>query len=268
MLLSRVKTAIILLILGLSVIFLGGWYYFAFISIILLLAAKEFTQIFNKGGYRPNKIIVLLTITIILIFRYLFEFEHSDLILTVSFLVTMGFHAIQFEQGREKAPIDFSLTLAAILYFGWIGGYFISIMFLPNGRWWLLLSIAIIALSDSGAYFIGSHYGKHKMSPKTSPKKSWEGYFGGILFGVIGGMLVGLGFHQFNPEINLLIGLILGGILSSVTPLGDLGESMFKRYFNIKDSSNLLPGHGGAMDRIDTWVWAVSISFYLIIWFF
>jgi phosphatidate cytidylyltransferase len=141
-------------------------------------------------------------------------------------------------------------------------------MFLPNGQWWLLLSISIISFSDSGAYFIGSRFGKHKMSPRVSPKKSWEGYFGGILAGLLGGALVGLLFHQFNSSINLINGIVLGATLSVITPLGDLGESMIKRQFNLKDSSNLLPGHGGAMDRIDTWVWAVCISYYLIIWFF
>jgi phosphatidate cytidylyltransferase len=102
----------------------------------------------------------------------------------------------------------------------------------------------------------------------VSPKKTWEGYFGGVLMGILGGILFGLAFQPFHPAINVLNGLILGVILSVITPLGDLGESMIKRQFNVKDSSNLFPGHGGAMDRIDTWVWAVCISYYLIIWFF
>lgn len=180
----------------------------------------------------------------------------------------MAVHTIQYEQGKETAAIDLALTLGAILYFGWIGGYFISIMFLPDGQWWLLLTIAVIAFSDSGALFIGRRFGKNKMSPRTSPKKTWEGYFGGVLLGVIGGILVGLLFNQFAEVINMTNGLILGSVLGVVTPIGDLGESMIKRQFNIKDSSKLLPGHGGAMDRIDTWVWAVCISYYLIIWFF
>lgn len=268
MLLTRIKTAVVLLILGLSAIFLGGWFYFAFISLILLIAAREFTHIFHKSGYQPNTLIILTTVFLLVIFRFLFEFAHSDLLLSLSFLIAMAFHALKFESGREPAPIDFALTLTAILYFGWMGSFFISIMLLPLGKWWLLLAIAIIAFADSGAYFIGSRFGRHKLAPRTSPKKSWEGYFGGVFLGLVGGMLVGLAFNQLNPDINMLNGLILGGILSIITPLGDLGESMFKRFLKVKDTSNLLPGHGGAMDRIDTWVWAVCISYYFIIWFF
>ncbi len=268
MLVTRVKTALVLLILGLSVIYLSGWAYFSFIAIILLLAAREYSQIYHRGGYRPNTVIILVVVFALVLCRYLFGFQYNDIILAFTFLVSMAIHTFQYEKGREQAPIDFALTITAIMYFGWIGSYFISIMFLPNGQWWLLLSIAIISFADSGALFIGSKFGKHKMAPRVSPKKTWEGYFGGVLMGILGGILFGLAFQPFHPAINVLNGLILGVILSVITPLGDLGESMIKRQFNVKDSSNLFPGHGGAMDRIDTWVWAVCISYYLIIWFF
>ncbi len=268
MLLIRIKTAIVLLVLGLSAIFIGGWAYFAFITIILLLAAREYSQIYQKGGFNPNTILILVAVFGLSLFRYLFEFQYNDIILTTSFLISMAHFTFQYERGREQAPIDFALTLAAIVYFGWIGSYLISIMFLPKGQWWLLLAITIIAFADSGAYFIGSKFGKHKMAPRVSPKKSWEGYFGGVIIGILGGILAGLVFQSFNSSINVINGLILGIILSVIAPIGDLGESMIKRQFNVKDSSNLFPGHGGAMDRIDTWVWAVCISYYLIIWFF
>jgi phosphatidate cytidylyltransferase len=268
MLLTRVKTAIVLIIVGLSVIYLSNWFYFSFIAIAVLLAAREYNNIYHQGGYRTSLYILVISVFLLVLFRYLFGFTGSDIVLAFSFLVAMAFHTIQYEKGIETAPIDFGLTLGGILYFGWMGGYFISIMFLPNGQWWLLLTIFIISFSDSGALFIGSRFGKHKLSPRVSPKKTWEGYFGGILLGLIGGALIGLWFHQYVPAINLTNGLILGFLLSVLTPMGDLGESMIKRQFNIKDSSNLLPGHGGAMDRIDTWVWAVCISYYLIFWLF
>ncbi len=268
MLWTRIKTAIVLLLIGLPVIYLSNWFYFSFIAIILLLAAREYHQIYKKGGYNPSLVIMLISIFLLILFRYLFDFKGSDILLAIIFLVSMGFHTIQYERGKETSAIDLGLTLGAVLYFGWIGGYFISIMFLPSGQWWLLLTIAIIAFSDSGAYFIGRRFGKNKMAPITSPQKTWEGYFGGVLVGLMGGLLVGLLFNQFVEVINITNGLILGLVLSVVTPLGDLGESMIKRQFHIKDSSKLLPGHGGAMDRIDTWTWAVCISFYLIIWFF
>ncbi len=268
MLQTRVKTALILLILGLSAIYLNNWFYFAFITILLTLASREYCQIYQNGGYHPSTLIVLISVFLFTLFRYLFSFQGSDILLAFVFLVSMTFHTIQYEKGKTTGAIDLALTLGAVLYFGWIGGYFISIMTLSGGQWWLLLTIAIIAFADSGAYFIGKKFGKRQFAPRTSPKKTWEGYFAGVFFGIVGGALVGLLFNNFYQPINLYNGLIIGIIVSVFTPLGDLGESMIKRQFCIKDSSNLLPGHGGAMDRIDTWVWGVCLSYYLIIWFF
>jgi phosphatidate cytidylyltransferase len=109
------------------------------------------------------------------------------------------------------------------------------------------------------------------MSPRLSPKKSWEGYFGGILFGALGGALLGYIYPTWlgaGPAITPLRGLLLGLVMSILPTLGDLGESMIKRQVGVKDSGNLLPGHGGAFDRIDSWLWAGVISYYIIAWFF
>jgi phosphatidate cytidylyltransferase len=268
MLITRIKTALVLLVLGLSAIFLGGWFYTAFILLILLLASHEFVNVYNTGGYAPNRPILIVTVFLLVISRRLFEFQYMDVLLAVSFLIAMTVHTLQYENGRQTSALDFGLTILGILYFGVMGGYFISLMFLPGGRWWLLLTIGIICFSDSGAYLIGSHFGKHRILPRISPNKSWEGYIGGAIAGTIGGLLWALWFQLYNPQILLWHGLLLGFILGVLTPMGDFGESMIKRQFNVKDSSNLLPGHGGAMDRIDSWVWAVCISYYLILYIF
>jgi phosphatidate cytidylyltransferase len=113
---------------------------------------------------------------------------------------------------------------------------------------------------------IGKRFGKHQLSPRVSPKKTWEGYLGGILFAMILTPLLAAGWHLRAPAVTPLDGLIIGAVISVFAPLGDLGESMLKRQFGLKDSSNLLPGHGGAMDRIDTWLWAAAIGYYLVLW--
>lgn len=268
MILTRLKTAIILLTIGLTATFLGGWFYFAFIAFLLLQASREFSAIYKKGGFNPNSIILIFSVFVLVLFRYFFEFKYSDLLLALIFLVSMAAFTIKYETSQQQSPIDLAITLFGVLYFGWVGSYFISVMSLDGGKWWLLLCMLIIAIADSGAYFVGRKIGKNKMSPKTSPKKTWEGYFGGVLVGIVGGLLIGLLFHQFNPNINIFNSLSLGAVLSIITPLGDLGESMIKRHLNVKDTGNLLPGHGGVMDRIDTWVWAVCIGYYFITLFF
>ena len=123
-----------------------------------------------------------------------------------------------------------------------------------------------IWLGDGAAYFVGSHFGKHKMSPRVSPNKSWEGYVGGVIGGALGALLLASLWHLRAPAITPVKGLILGLIVTIVSPLGDLGESMLKRGFGVKDTSQLLPGHGGIMDRIDSWLWAAAIGYYLILY--
>jgi phosphatidate cytidylyltransferase len=133
----------------------------------------------------------------------------------------------------------------------------------------VLTVLPAIWLADSGAYFIGTKWGKNKMAPRLSPKKSWQGYFGGILVAVIGTPLLVMAY-SLGPasEVTLARAAIIGLFMGVFPTLGDLAESMFKRQVGVKDSGTLLPGHGGIFDRIDSWLWGAVIGYYLIIWFF
>jgi phosphatidate cytidylyltransferase len=120
-------------------------------------------------------------------------------------------------------------------------------------------------LADSGAFLIGSRYGKHKLSPRLSPKKTWEGFFGGIVFGVVSGAILAALWHFMSPAMTVERGALIGLLMGALTPLGDLGESMIKRQAGVKDSSQILPGHGGVLDRIDSWLWAGVIGYYVVL---
>ena len=103
--------------------------------------------------------------------------------------------------------------------------------------------------SDTGAYFVGRAIGKHKMNPRISPKKSWEGFVGGIVFGFILSLAVSFSYvSNLNPVLNTLLCLLC----PITAELGDLCFSAIKRHFAVKDFSNLLPGHGGVLDRVDS----------------
>jgi phosphatidate cytidylyltransferase len=181
----------------------------------------------------------------------------------------MTVHLVAYERGRDQAGTDFAITLSGILYIGWLGAYLVSIRALPEGVWWVLLVLPAIWIADGGAYFIGRAFGRHKLSPRLSPKKTWQGYLGGVLVGALGTALLAWLWANLSgtgTAISPLDGVILGVILAVLAPLGDLGESMIKRQFGIKDSGKILPGHGGAFDRIDSWLWAAAIGYYVIIW--
>ncbi len=184
-------------------------------------------------------------------------------------LLSMTYHLVAYERGRDQAGTDFGVTLGGIFYIGWIGAYFISLRSLPEGQWWMLVVLAGVMLADSGAYFIGRKFGRHKLAPRLSPKKTWEGYFGGIIIGVpltaLLAALIQMGVGTASG-ITPLRGMLVGLVMALVPTLGDLGESMIKRQMGVKDSGNILPGHGGAFDRIDAWLWAVVIGYYMVFW--
>ena len=266
MLRERLLVVIVLIPVGVAFIAAGGWWYTLLICGIMGTAAWEYWRIFKQGGYFPSRIFLILSVVALSAARHAFAFQHSDIILTAAVIASMGAYLFRYEAGETKSGVDMVVTIGGILYIGWLGAYFVSLRDLPDGLWWVMLIIPLIGLEDAGAYFIGSRWGKHPLAPRISPRKSREGYIAGVITGALGGMGLAALWHLQAPAITWDKGLILGIILSIICPLGDLGESMLKRQFNVKDAGTILPGHGGMLDRIDAWLWAVPIGYYLINW--
>lgn len=269
MLVKRLLVTIILLPVGMAAILAGGWYLTALVAVFMCLAAWEYVNLFRAGGLQPASILVIGGTLIILIGRNLNGFNSAAWMISLLILLGMTYHLVAYERGRDQAGTDFAVTLAGMFYIGWFGAYFISLRNLPEGKWWILVVLPAVWFADAGAYFIGKRFGRHKLSPRLSPKKTWEGYLGGIVVGVLLTFLlaaiwrVGAGP---NSAITPLRGALVGLVMGIFPTLGDLGESMIKRQMGAKDSGNLLPGHGGAFDRIDSWLWAVVLGYYMILW--
>ena len=135
-----------------------------------------------------------------------------------------------------------------------------SIVSLENGRFKLLLALTIIVFADIGGYVAGKLFGQHKLAPTISPGKTWEGLLGGMALQLL--LIMGLMFYM--PEINALSLCLLVFPVAIASVIGDLFESMLKRQRGIKDSSNLLPGHGGFLDRLDGVMAALPIFFVIL----
>jgi phosphatidate cytidylyltransferase len=268
MLANRLKVVIILIPIGVAVIVLGGWAYSGLVTLMLGVAAWEYWRMFTRGGVLPIVWILIPGVALLAIARTVWGFEHNDLILSGLAMATMTVHTVLCEKGCKNPASDFGATIGGLIYLGFLGSYLISLRNLPGGMWWVLLTIPTIGIGDSGAFFIGRKFGRRPLAPMVSPYKTVEGYFGGLLFSILGGWLLaylwGLRFTGIVPWH----GLALGAVLGALTPLGDLGESMLKRQFGVKDTSGILPGHGGILDRMDTWIWGSVISYYVITWFF
>jgi phosphatidate cytidylyltransferase len=239
--------------------------------LIIGLAAWEYVKLFRAGGLQPAGFLVIGGGVLLVLGRAWNGFDSATWMVSLLILAAMTWHLLAYERGREQAGTDFGVTLGGVFYLGWIGAYLISLRQLPEGQWWLLTALPACWLADSGAYLVGSRIGRHKMTPRLSPKKSWEGYLAGIVFAVLGTPLLVLLWGLWTgpgSAVTPMRGAILGLLMGALTILGDLGESMIKRQVGVKDSGNLLPGHGGAFDRIDSWLWAGVMGYYAIIWLF
>jgi len=148
-----------------------------------------------------------------------------------------------------------------ILLPAWQGLVFIKQ--LPLGNWLIMAVMVLVWGADIGAYFSGKAFGKRKLAPQVSPGKSWEGVYGGLALSLVITAVVGLVRDWTLGQ--MILGLLGAAIVVFISVVGDLTESMFKRQSGIKDSSNLLPGHGGVLDRIDSLTAAIPV-FAVLLW--
>lgn len=133
----------------------------------------------------------------------------------------------------------------------------------PKGNLWIFFLLSVVFCSDTGAFYFGKVFGKHKLYPAVSPGKTWEGAIGGLMSSLAGAVLffLFLPIRSFDARI-----LILASALSVSGQIGDLAESMLKRQYGVKDSGKILPGHGGLLDRIDGLLFAVPLLFVYLAW--
>ena len=263
---KRTVTALILLAFGMPALLFGGVPFFLLMGTLIIIAAYEYTMLFRAAQLEPSTWITVGGVSLILIARDFFP-QYASAVFSGSLIIALIYHMIAYERGRDKAAIDFVATAGGLAYLGWVGAYLLDLRNLPNGGWWVFLVLPSVWMADSGAYSIGSVYGRHKLAPRLSPNKSWEGYLTGVFSGALFGGFFAFAYSTWGPlDISIWQGVVFGFVLSLIAPLGDLGESLFKRPVGIKDSGNLIPGHGGAFDRLDSWLWAAVIGYYYIQW--
>ncbi|MCH7586429.1 MAG: CDP-archaeol synthase [Chloroflexi bacterium] len=267
MLRERVAVSLFGLILSAWLITTGGWAFAFAVAILSAAAAYEYGILFRNNTLRPAVPILVLAVFIIDLLRFSGNPGHSATALAMISLIAILWHIADYEKGATKSGTDFAITLAGIVYLGWIGAYLISLRELQDGMQWMFIALSSIWIADSAAYFTGNWIGKRKLVPRLSPGKTWEGYLGGILFGSLSGMAAALILMELTPNAATLSGLrgfIIGAVISIFALFGDLGISMFKREFQTKNTGKLFLGHGGVLDRIDSWLWAGVLGFYVV----
>jgi len=254
---ERIITAIVFVIVLLGSIIQSQFSVSILFLVIILLCQIEFYNFFKPTEIKPQKLVGTLGglsyfgISVISIYLSI-GLNNLFLIIPIVFSIFI----VELYRKRPQPIPNVSFTILGIIYISVPFTLLHQIAFfdtkdLTFGGMYhyemLLGYFLILWANDTGAYFIGSKFGKHPLFPSISPKKTWEGTFGGAFFGLLA---ASLNFSLF-PELGLMIWLSISVIIIIFGSLGDLVEAMFKRSLKVKDSGKLLPGHGGVLDRFD-----------------
>jgi len=273
----RLISSVVLWGIMLAVIFwLPPTALYIFINVVTARAVWEFYKICEAKGLRSYKVWgVIGTVALLSGSWFVFGIRRSrptadfaalsyDFDICILLVFALGIFIRQFPQKLNPQGIEtMAVTLFGLIYVAWLANFVTRVNFATvNGRYWVMFLVVVTKFTDIGAYLIGSSIGRHKMTPRISPKKTWEGTFGGILFAVGGSWLCfryipQLSHDGLNPLHVAVLGLLLGG----AAVIGDLAESLVKREAGVKDSSTILPGHGGCLDMIDSLLFTAPLLY-------
>ncbi len=271
MLLPRFLTSLIGSVILLGSIFMGGLPFLFVVLAIVLIGVREFYSLAEETGYPCYPWMGLVASALLVLSVYLNGLSMGQVAenpftasLIALFLIVIVGRSLA-RGPAETSLSEWSITFLGIFYVAWSLSHLVLIRDLrPGGRVVTFLLFAMIWVEDTLAYFVGARWGRHKIAQSISPKKSWEGTIAGLIGCV--GVAVFFHFTFLRKELGLLeaVGLaILVGLLAFAS---DLGESVLKRGAGLKDSSQLLPGHGGMLDRFDSFL--LASPFYYYFWVF
>jgi phosphatidate cytidylyltransferase len=261
-LITRSVTGIILVLVMLTAIFSSEYSFMALFLFILLGGIIEFAGLFKESNIQPNRVFIILISGLFFIVSFLIAqgtLESKFLLsLFPMFLIIM---AAELYRKKENPVLNIAVTIFTIIYLATpisLINFLVFPHFQDGNNYSPKLLVALFALIwiyDSGAYLVGVSIGKHRLFERISPKKSWEGAIGGTLTAMLAAYFI----SGFIPEIKLTHWIAFSILTVISSTFGDLTESMFKRHFGIKDSGNLLPGHGGILDRFDSLFFAAPM---------
>ena len=265
MLVKRTISAVAIIIFCALVVWAGGWIFTVSLGLILATAAWEYAHMFTQGGYAPAKRPLMAAAFLIAVAGH-FQDPHLALgAFGLAFMLISAYHVLTYPARAGTAGLDLAISLGGLVFVAFPGIAIAGLRQLPDGMYWTLIVLAPAGISDIGAFLTGSAFGRTRMSPLLSPNKTLEGYIGGILSAILTGWAMAALAVRAGAPISVWQGLLIGALVGVFCPLGDLAKSLFKRQFDLKDTGDLIPGHGGMLDRIDTALWAGMIGYHVII---
>jgi len=244
--------------------YLGGISFLLLVLLLALFSLNEFYALMVKKEYQPSFLVGNFFTVFFILFAYFalkrnWEPAHSA-ILTVAVAVALG-SGIFLKKTKDSIP-NLAITLFGLIYIGWLFSYLLFIRALTDHGAFLFFLMLTIWANDVAAYLVGKKFGRIKLSPYVSPGKTVEGAVAGFVVCVTAAAI----FSFYVKELNLTHGLILGVIIGIMAQISDLVESLIKRDAGVKDSSNIVPGHGGVLDRMDSFILTAPVVYYYLVW--
>ncbi len=254
---KRIFTAILALPILIWFVLCSPLFFFTFFVLLIGgFATWEHARIWQL----KQKSLLYLCLCLNILFLFFFASHRPLLGLVLTFfLLALFFIATYGRQPELTAHLP--IVALSLLYPALLLGHAFCFLSLIKGRFLLLWTLFIVFASDTGAFYLGCRFGKHKLYPAVSPKKSWEGLFGGMASAFVLGLLS----NSFLPTAHFKA-LFLAPFLTIIEQVGDFFESVIKRHAGLKDSGQILPGHGGLLDRIDGVLFALPFSYYIWQW--
>ncbi len=253
----RIGSALVVFGLFLGSLVLGGWWFTIFVILLMVVSLGEFYATLRTRGFRPLALFGLLGV----IFMGIGAHQPEPMAIAGWAAAIGGVTILFFSLSTRRYPL--ANTAVTILGMAWVGMLAFAIL-IANGAHpvaHIFFVVIVVACNDIGAYFVGRSVGRRPMAPVISPSKTVEGFVGGFVVGLIVAAVLAV----FPPweEIGVTRALIAAGLIGVLAPVGDLAESMVKRSLGVKDMGSVLPGHGGMLDRIDGFLFAVPAIYIL-----
>jgi phosphatidate cytidylyltransferase len=272
MLKYRVITAAVGVPLVILAIWFGDpWPWFSLLIAAAALAGTyEFYHMANFDRREPLIYLGLLWALALVLSPHYKNPDVLPIVITTTMLISLIY--LLCRPSREKTFRIWAWAIVGALYVGWMLSYWLNLRSLEDGRNWVYLAMLTTFANDTGAFFIGRARGKHKLAPAISEAKTWEGAIGGLICAILGAIVIAMVLNL----ISLKLGppfvfkywqiVLLGFLVGLFAQLGDLVESLLKRNMGVKESGNLLPGHGGILDRFDSLIFVGAVVYYYVIW--
>ncbi len=265
---TRIITGIVGLLILVSIIYYGNLLLFwLMVSSVIVIGSLEFYKMFQAREFPvyllPGVLLGWLLSWVPLISQQ-FEIALTGFTLTLIIIVLFLYALLTRRQLSEFLPA-FSITMMGILYVSWLLSHLVFIRGWTDGERYIFYLLLIVWSGDTGAYYAGSFFGKHKLAPMISPKKTVEGALGGLAASLAASFIAKFTFLQ---HLSYRDCIVLALLMAVIAQLGDLCESMIKRGLDVKDSGKILPGHGGILDRVDGVMFAAPVLYYYGMVFF